>query len=97
MPQVRGQERQARPDLCTSTIPLPQSLDRKAMAEILQAWAMVCAWATHTNLPRQRLQGAAARGALQPCAAPGDEEGNGVTASQAITTTQGVGSEPLLG
>ena len=58
---------------------------------------MAGAWATQPNLPRQGIKGAADGCAIQPCASPGDEEGDGVTSSQDSTTTHGVCREYLLG
>src|SRR3989442_4022991 len=59
MPQGGGQDRQARPHLCTRAIPLHPPLDPKAMAEIMEAWSLAGAWATPPNLPRHGIQGVA--------------------------------------
>src|SRR6266851_5654338 len=74
MAEKGGQDRQASLHILSGAIPLNQSLDRKAVAEVMKAWAMAGARRPQSSSLGEGIERPPDSTGFQPCSSSGYEE-----------------------
>jgi hypothetical protein len=74
MPEKDGQDWQAPLRILSGAIPLNQSLDRKAVAEVMKVWAMAGARRPQSSSLGEGIEGPPDSPGFQPCSSSGYEE-----------------------
>jgi hypothetical protein len=97
MPEKGGQDRQAPLHILSGAIPLNQSLDRKAVAEVMKAWAMAGARRPQSSSLGEGIERPPDSTGFQPCSCSGYEEERSRPSSQESGTMCRVVAEHSLG